>query len=68
VKPVLALPLIVTLLLCSCTTLQNRRYLWEPETINGPYTRMLKEKTWQQSTKVEQQTEVVGSSEKPWGK
>jgi hypothetical protein len=37
----LALPL-----LASCTTLQNRRDLYSPQPVNGPYTRMLKDGSW----------------------
>ena len=28
-------------LLCSCTTVQNRRDLYSPQKVNGPYTRLL---------------------------
>lgn len=39
------LPLaIVALCLCSCTTLQNRRDLYSEQKVNGPYTRLLKER------------------------
>jgi hypothetical protein len=31
------------LLLSSCTTLQNRRDMYHPQKVNGPYTRMLKD-------------------------
>jgi len=27
----------------ACTTLENRRDMYSPETINGPYTRMLRD-------------------------
>ncbi len=30
-------------LLTSCTTLENRRDLYFPQQVNGPYTRMLKD-------------------------
>lgn len=30
-------------LLTSCTTLENRRDMYSPQTVNGPYTRMLKD-------------------------
>lgn len=36
--PLLALPL-----LASCTTLENRRDLYAPQRVDGPYTRMLRE-------------------------
>lgn len=29
-------------LLTSCTTLENRRDMYNPQEVNGPYTRMLK--------------------------
>lgn len=39
------LPLaIVALCLCSCTTLQNRRDLYSEQKVDGPYTRMLRER------------------------
>ena len=31
------------LLLSACTTLQNRRDMYFPQKVNGPYTRMLKD-------------------------
>lgn len=34
------------LCLCSCTTLQNRRDLYTEQKVNGPYTRLLKERRW----------------------
>lgn len=38
------LPLgIVVLALASCTTLENRRDLYSPQKVEGPYTRMLKD-------------------------
>ena len=30
-------------LLTSCTTLENRRDMYSPQTVNGPYTRMLRD-------------------------
>lgn len=35
--------LLPLLLLVSCTTLENRRDLYSPQTVDGPYTRMLRE-------------------------
>lgn len=29
--------------LTACTTLENRRDMYSPQTVNGPYTRMLKD-------------------------
>lgn len=34
----------VALCLCSCTTLQNRRDLYSEQKVDGPYTRMLRER------------------------
>ncbi len=41
-KPLLLLAVAATAL-TSCTTLENRRDLYNPQKVNGPYTRMLKE-------------------------
>ena len=30
------------MLLASCTTLENRRDMYNPQVVNGPYTRMMK--------------------------
>lgn len=35
--------LLPLLLLVSCTTLENRRDLYSPQKVDGPYTRMLRE-------------------------
>jgi hypothetical protein len=48
--PVLA----ATVMLTACTTLENRRDLYFPQKVNGPYTRMLSEKP-----KKEKKTRVV---------
>lgn len=45
-KPALLASILVTLLLSSCTTIQNRRDLFSPQTVEGPYTRMLKDGSW----------------------
>lgn len=42
VKPSLFVPALAVLVLTSCTTLENRRDMYNPQTVNGPYTRMLK--------------------------
>jgi len=34
------------LFLTSCTTLENRRDLYTREPVNGPYTRMLHNRSW----------------------
>ncbi|MFA7345250.1 MAG: hypothetical protein WC003_13180 [Terrimicrobiaceae bacterium] len=41
-KPSLALFALAALALASCTTLENRRDMYNPQKVNGPYTRMLK--------------------------
>ena len=33
---------LAALMLASCTTLENRRDMYNPQTVNGPYTRMMK--------------------------
>lgn len=45
-KPALLASILVILLLSSCTTIQNRRDLFSPQTVEGPYTRMLKDGSW----------------------
>jgi len=39
----LLVPLCCLAALTSCTTLENRRDLYSPQKVNGPYTRMLKD-------------------------
>jgi hypothetical protein len=39
----LAILVVSTVLLTSCTTLENRRDMYSPQKVNGPYTRMLKD-------------------------
>ena len=41
VKPSLVPLALAALLLASCTTLENRRDMYNPQKVNGPYTRML---------------------------
>jgi hypothetical protein len=43
VKLSLALFALAALSLASCTTLENRRDMYNPQTVNGPYTRMLRD-------------------------
>ena len=43
VKPSLVLFALAALLLASCTTLENRRDMYNPQVVNGPYTRMMKD-------------------------
>lgn len=45
-KPALVVFSLALPLLASCTTLQNRRDLYSPQPVNGPYTRMLKDGSW----------------------
>jgi hypothetical protein len=42
VKHSLVLLALAALLLASCTTLENRRDMYFPQKVNGPYTRMLR--------------------------
>jgi len=41
VKPSLVFLALAALLLASCTTLENRRDMFNPQKVNGPYTRMV---------------------------
>ena len=41
-KPSLVFFALAALLLASCTTLENRRDMYNPQVVNGPYTRMMK--------------------------
>jgi hypothetical protein len=45
-KPALVVASLALPLLASCTTVQNRRDLYFPQPVNGPYTRMLKDGSW----------------------
>ncbi|MFM8717419.1 MAG: hypothetical protein ACKOHM_00175 [Spartobacteria bacterium] len=45
-KPALVAALLTLPLFASCTTLQNRRDLYSPQPVDGPYTRMLKDGSW----------------------
>lgn len=53
-------------LLTSCTTIQNRRDLYSPQPVNGPYTRMLKDGSWrnqkQTDVRVAPESQPDGSS------
>jgi hypothetical protein len=48
-KPALATLSLSLVVLVSCTTIQNRRDLYFPQTVNGPYTRMLKDGSWRKN-------------------
>jgi hypothetical protein len=48
-KPALATLSLSLVVLASCTTIQNRRDLYFPQTVNGPYTRMLKDGSWRKN-------------------
>ncbi len=45
-KPALLASILAIILLSSCTTIQNRRDLFSPQPVEGPYTRMLKDGSW----------------------
>ena len=45
-KPALLASILAIILLSSCTTIQNRRDLFSPQSVEGPYTRMLKDGSW----------------------
>lgn len=45
-KSALVVPALAFSLLTSCTTIQNRRDLYSPQPVDGPYTRMLKDGSW----------------------
>ena len=45
-KTALLASILAILLLSSCTTIQNRRDLFSPQPVEGPYTRMLKDGSW----------------------
>ena len=65
-KPALIVATLALSLLTSCTTIQNRRDLYSPQTVEGPYTRMLKDGSWRQQNqndvKVAPESQVDGSS------
>lgn len=71
VKAILALPIALALLTTSCTTLENRRYLWEETKVEGPYTRMLKTKPWPWPRPAHTplpESQPTAPQEKFWGK
>jgi len=45
-KTALLVAALAVLILASCTTIQNRRDLFSPQPVDGPYTRMLKDGSW----------------------
>jgi hypothetical protein len=55
-KPALIVISLALSLLTSCTTIQNRRDLYAPQTVEGPYTRMLKDGSWRKQKSIEPQT------------
>ena len=65
-KPTLVVATLAFSLLSSCTTIQNRRDLYSPQPVNGPYTRMLKDWSWrpqnQTDFKAAPQSQSDGSS------
>jgi len=54
-KPALIVATLALSLLTSCTTIQNRRDLYSPQTVEGPYTRMLKDGSWRKQKSAEAQ-------------
>jgi hypothetical protein len=52
-KPALIVATLALSLLTSCTTIQNRRDLYSPQTVEGPYTRMLKDGSWRKQKPAE---------------
>ena len=60
-KPALIVATLALSLLNSCTTIQNRRDLYSPQTVEGPYTRMLKDGSWRKQKSAE--AEVAPSSQ-----
>ena len=65
-KPALATLSLSLVVLASCTTIQNRRDLYFPQTVNGPYTRMLKDGSWRKNKSADDnkssQSVISGSS------
>lgn len=67
--PLLLIYPIAALSLASCTTLENRRDMYFPQKVNGPYTRMAKE--WDNSphpANAHTKTVRVDASASPDGK
>jgi len=66
VKPTFVLLALGSAWLTSCTTLQNRRDLYSPQVVEGPYTRLLAERRWvvapDASAGLPEQSEEPGSS------
>ena len=60
-KPALLVAALAVLILASCTTIQNRRDLFSPQPVEGPYTRMLKDGSWRKQ-KATNTTVVADSS------
>ncbi len=60
-KPALLVAALAVLILASCTTIQNRRDLFSPQPVEGPYTRMLKDGSWRKQ-KVADTTVVTDPS------
>ncbi|MFM8364147.1 MAG: hypothetical protein ACKOAS_03255 [Verrucomicrobiota bacterium] len=67
----LLLPIAALTLATSCTTLENRRYLWEEQKVEGPYTRMLDKKPWpwpRKSVDAGEASTQASPAPMPWGK
>jgi hypothetical protein len=52
-KSALLVAALAVLILASCTTIQNRRDLFSPQPVDGPYTRMLKDGSWRNQKAVD---------------
>ncbi|MEO6054742.1 MAG: hypothetical protein ABIP97_12080 [Chthoniobacterales bacterium] len=50
-KPSLIAIVLLTAGLCSCTTLSNRRDMYSPQVVRGPYTRMLETGSYKKHTR-----------------
>ena len=65
-KPALVALSLSLMVLASCTTIQNRRDLYFPQNVNGPYTRMLKDGSWRKNKSADDnkssQSVTTGSS------
>jgi hypothetical protein len=62
-KPTLIVATLAFSLLSSCTTIQNRRDLYSPQPVNGPYTRMLKDGSWRTQNQTDLKTAPESQSD-----
>ena len=68
VKRTLVLLALGSVCLSSCTTLQNRRDLYSPQTADGPYTRALKGGHWPGQLAPEERSVAEGPESSPTAK